>query len=196
MNDDSLDILKRVQSGEMSVEDGAARLEAVESTEAAGASTPPPQARYEPTSEDISPDLGWWGSAWQILFWTGTAILALGAVMMGWAYSFNRHFWFYCSWLPMLLGTFVLLLGWWSQRARWIHVRVNGADGKRVSISIPLPLSLASWLLRVFGRWIPGIKEQNLGDLPTVLDALEKADGPVIVDVDDKDGDKVKIYII
>lgn len=201
MGEDSLEILRRVRSGEISVEDGAKRLESLDPGSGANSSgalseDASPDVRYAPAAEIVHPELSGWGQAWQVLFWTGTGILTLSAVFMGWAYSSNHFFWFYCLWLPMLLGTLAVLLSWWSRKARWVHVRVNGADGKRVSISIPLPLSLASWVLRVFGRWIPAVKEQHLEDLSLVLDELGRADGPIIVDVDDKNGETVRIYIM
>jgi len=206
MGEEPLEILKRVRSGQISVEDGAQRLEALESGAGAGGRADEhvedaqPGARYEPSADDIAneigADLGWWGQAWQIPFWTGTAVLALSAVLMGWAYSSSHNFWFYCLWLPMLFGVLVVMLGLWSRRARWVHVRVNDASGKRVSISLPLPLRFTSWVLRVFGPMIPSIREKHLDDLPTVLDALEHTDGPISVDVDDKNGDKVKVYIL
>ncbi len=149
-----------------------------------------------PEEEDFQPDLGWWRKGWLIPFWAGTGILVLGAILMGWAYSSRHFFWFYCSWLPMLLGLFVLILGWWSQQARWVHVRVNDADGSRVAISLPVPLRLTGWGLRVFGRYIPNMEEKLLEEMPAIFNALAKEKGPMTVEVDEKDGSRVRVYIL
>jgi hypothetical protein len=213
MDADALEILKRVEAGELSVEEGARLLQELEirGGAAAGGTAPvldsaaarssaqdlaaAPQV-VETQSEDFPPDLGWWKKGWLIPFWVGTGILVLGALLMGWAYSSQKLFWFYCAWLPMLAGLLVLLLSWWSQHARWVHVRVHDADGSRVSISLPLPLGLASWGFRVFGRFIPNIDKKVLDDLPGILEALSREKGPATVEVDDEDGSRVRVYIV
>lgn len=199
MNAEWLKILSMVRTGELSVEEAAVRLGEVE-PDATHEEEPLPavqamEAPYQLAPEDIEPDLGWWKNAWLILFWAGTGIIVLSAVFMGWAYNGSRGFWMFCSWLPMLLGIFILVVGWWSRQARWFHVRVQDSDGSRVNISAPLPLSLASWFLRVFGSRIPAMREKHMEDLHLVFDALEEAEGPVTIEVDDKDGDRVRVYI-
>jgi len=131
-----------------------------------------------------------------IPFRAGTGILVLGALQMGWAYSSQKFFWFYCAWLPMLGGLLILLLSWWSQQARWVHVRVQDADGSRVSVSLPLPLGLAGWFFRVFGKFIPNIEKKILDDLPGILEALASEKGPATVEVNDEDGSRVRVYIV
>lgn len=219
MSDEYLDILNRVKSGAISVEEGARLLETLESgaqnaeaiaqsigeknsmqVEAAAPDVAAPEAAAVnvplPVEEDFQPELGWWKHAWMIPFWAGTVVVVLSAIFMGWANNNGRMFWFYCSWLPLLLGIFVLFLGWWSQRARWVHVRVLDANGSRVSVSLPLPLRLASWALRVFGPYIPKLREQHLDGLPMIFDALGQSEGPLSVEVDDEDGAKVRVYIL
>jgi hypothetical protein len=213
MNDEAIEILKKVESGELSVEEGAQRLQELENNaRAAFDETAPildlpaqrsntqgsaaPQVIETPQQDDIPPDLGWWKKGWLIPFWIGTAILVLGALQLGWAYSSQNFFWFYCAWLPMLLGLLVLFLSWWSQQARWVHVRVRDADGSKVSISLPLPLGLAGWALRVFGRFIPNMEEKVLADLPGIIDALAREKGSTAVEVNDEDGSRVRVYIL
>ncbi len=215
MNPEVLAILNQVKSGELSVESGTIQLQELELRasimaaangetpdqqfqSASGGQTPASTAQVSspPLEEDFTPDLGWWKKAWLIPFLAGTGILVLGAILMGWAYSGQHFFWFYCSWLPILLGVLVLFLGWWSQHARWVHIRVNDADGSRVAISMPLPLGLAGWALRVFGRYIPHMEERVLENMPDLFHALAKEKSPMTVEVDDKDGSRVRVYIL
>ena len=204
MHADWLELLNRVKNGDVSVEEAAQRMDefergGVENVSSPAASLPAPaRAETDGPARETEPslDIGRWGEAWLIPFWIGTGILVLGAMLMGWAYSSQRSFWIFCSWLPMLLGLLVLFLGWWSRNARWVHVRVQEAGGNRVSISMPLPLRLAGWALRVFGPMIPQVREQKLEFLPDILDAVSETRDPITVDVDDKNGDRVKVYIL
>jgi hypothetical protein len=102
--------------------------------------------------------------------------------------------------MPIFFGILVILIGWASRTARWLHVRVNtGQDEwpRRVAISLPLPLRTSAWLMRTFGHYIPG-----LDDLPIPLHeailALQDSltpDDPLYVKVDDSDGERVEVFI-
>ena len=108
---------------------------------------------------------------------------------------------------PWRLASFAVLLvmgvAWWSQSAHWVHVRVNepakdeGRHATRVSVSMPLPINLASWFLRTFGGTIPGLREQRqvLDSLPDLLKELDRNHEPIVVEVNDKDNSEVKVYI-
>lgn len=215
MSDEYLDILNRVKTGAISAEEGARLLETLEMgslkapvavDQPVGATIPAPVEGSAPEVEpvkdpapvedDFRPEIGWWKHAWMVPFWVGTVIVILSAVFMGWANNNSRMFWFYCSWLPLLLGIFVVFLGWWSQTARWVHVRVHDSNGHNVSVSVPLPLRLASWALRVFGPYIPKLREKHLDNLPMIFDALGQSEGPLSVEVDDENGDRVRVYIL
>ncbi len=210
MREDWLDILRRVKAGELSVEAASRYLEDLDlrnqqvgepaelperSSAFVEGTTDGETWQPAPIVEDIQPELGWWKEAWLIPFGVGTGILVLSAILMRWAYSSNHFFWFYCSWLPLLLGLLALFLGWWSRQARWLHVRVQDAGGRRVSISMPLPLRFAGWALRTFGHFIPQMQDVDLTDMPVIFSSLEEAEGPMTVEVDDG-GDRVRVYIL
>jgi hypothetical protein len=123
-------------------------------------------------------------------------MFVLGAVFLGWLYSGSHNFWFACSWLVFLFGMLALLLGWWSRQARWVHVRVQEASGSRVAISLPLPLRLAAWVLRGLAPFIPKLREKEFQPLPGVIEALAGTEGSLSVEVDEEDGQRVRIYIL
>jgi hypothetical protein len=189
LENELLKILRKVQSGELSVPEGAERLETLDGEIEV---LPPPA----PVEEDFAADLGWWKDAWLIPLGIGTALFVSSAFFTSWTYTNQHFFWFYCSWLPLLLGLLVLLLGLWSIQARWVHVRVQPAEGKRVNISLPLPLALPGWLLRTFAHRVPGWEEKHIRDLPPILDALRQTKEPIIVEVNEKDGERVRVYIL
>lgn len=205
MNAEMMQILRQVKSGLLSVEEAALRLTALEQGD-----TPPParpDAVIAPPVEDVvKPDLGWWKYAWLVILGVGTIILIPSALLMNWALTNDRTGWFIFSWLPLLLGLLVIIIGAWSRTARWAHIRVQDADGSRVSISAPLPLGLARWVLATFGDQIfdrareraesAGGHMPRSKELIPMLQALEQTHDPISVEVDDKDGDRVRVYLM
>lgn len=206
MNAEMMQILQQVRSGLLSVEEAALRLSAFEPDEA------PQPARPDaviapPIEEEVKPDLGWWKHAWLVILWIGIIIFTPSALLMSWALSNDRTGWFVFSWFPLLLGLLIIVIGAWSRTARWAHIRVQDADGSRISISAPIPLGLARWVLRTFGNRIfegsAGRKMENAGGKPIrgeeiipVLEALQHTHDPITVEVDDKDGDRVRVYLM
>lgn len=186
MNENQLvDVLRRVSSGTLRV-DEAERLLAAQETEP---QIPPDRDEFHP------PDAGCWAQAWLFLLIGGIASLALSAWFMNWAQVNGRGFWFACAWVPLLLSLFVLIFGAWSRGAHWAHVRVYTNDGKTIPISMPVPFVLLAWLLRIFGRFIPQYREQNLSFLPQVFMEMDRQRGLVTVEVHEKDGSQVYVWV-
>jgi hypothetical protein len=160
------------------------------------ASTPEPEV-----VEDFQNLAGYWKSWWVFPLWAGTGIFILGAILMTWGNYSQRLFWFYCGALPLLLGLGVMLLAFWSRQSRWLHVRINAQKAGRhdhIAISMPLPTHLIGWTMKTFGRLIPGLREQPevIDSMPDIMSALDQTSDPLIVEVNEKNGDVVKVYIM
>ena len=205
MNAEMMQILRQVKLGLLSVEEAALRLTALEQGETP-MPTRPDAVISPPVEDEGKPELGWWKYAWLVILAIGTLILIPSALLMNWALTNGRTGWFVFSWLPLLLGLLVIIIGAWSRTARWAHIRVQDADGSRVSISAPIPLGLARWVLATFGDRIfdrAQERAQSAGghmprskELIPMLQALEKSHDPITVEVDDKDGDRVRVYLM
>jgi predicted RNA-binding protein len=136
---------------------------------------------------------------WILPFAIGLLITTLGAVWMYTGYI-NRGFgWgFWLAWIPFIVGIFVVAVSFQTSRSVWLHVRIKQKPGEsppRISISLPLPISLAKWFMSVFGHKIPGLKDQPLGDLSELLDHISPEE-PFYVHVNDKDdGEEVEVFI-
>lgn len=197
-HDERMNIFNQVRAGEISIEEADRMLQSLgEPTRAnpeAGIPAGESPDSKQPAADTIT-GLGWWQNAWLIPVWVGIAIIVFSALLINWGYTNQRFFWFYCSWLPLALGILVLILGVWSQQARWVHLRILDADGPKISFSLPLPIRLASWVLRIFGSRIPGLKDKHLDQLPEILDAIGDSRDPISVEVDDGD-DHVRVYIL
>lgn len=104
------------------------------------------------------------------------------------------------AFLPLFLGAAIITLAISSSKGHWIHVRVNtGQDEwpRKIAISLPLPIGLmrlganANWNLNIDG--FGGTDGKIL--VKDLIEALEESDQPLIVHVDEKGGEKVKVMI-
>jgi hypothetical protein len=200
------EILEKVERGELTPEDGAAQMRQEPSASV------PPQSETPPNpaggSENIPPEpdpgfesrLNYWKRWWILPLWGGVGIFLLGALLIAWGNAGKQVFWFVCGFFPLLLGLLVMLLAWWSQTARWVHVRVqSNKEGRkaRVAISMPLPIRFTGWILSTFGSSIPGLREQpNVTEmLPELFHELSHNREPIVVEVNDNEDEKVQVYI-
>ncbi len=189
-----LDILRKVKTGDISAEEADRLLSEADDREAP-AFLPQGEPVPQVAPEEPLAGLGWWKNAWLIPVWVGIAVLIFSAWLLTWGFTNERMFWFYCSWLPLALGMLVMILGVWSRQARWAHIRIRDEGGPKVTISVPLPIRLASWGLRTFGSRIKNLEDKHLETLPEILDALGDTRDPVTVEVDGDGGDHVRVYI-
>jgi hypothetical protein len=125
----------------------------------------------------------------------GAPLVALGLsgrVALFWALC--------CGWVPLLIGLGIFTLGVWSRSARWLHLRIrNRKSGRRTfALSLPLPLTLSAWILRLIRPYIPQLNETGVDEAILALrDGMnEKDDQPLYIDVQNEDDEEqVLIYI-
>jgi hypothetical protein len=131
-----------------------------------------------------------------IPMYVGVVIVALSTLWMNSSYQNSGYgFWFFCAWLPLLIGLLFMALSWRSRSGPWIHVRVNGPS-ERVAVSIPVPLKLTGWGLRTFGHYIPNLEKTSVDEILMALEETTKNGVPLYIHVDDgDDGEKVEVFI-
>ncbi|HEY6071908.1 MAG TPA: hypothetical protein VIV15_00595 [Anaerolineales bacterium] len=138
---------------------------------------------------------------WQIPLWIGMAVTVLAALGIYSVMSRSGYgFWFYCLWLPFLLGVGLMAVAAWSRTARWLFVNVDrsrSTDGpRRIFLGFPLPLNLASWFLRTFGRYIQGFQNSDMDQVVQAISLANSMEEPLVVNVDDsEDGSRVQVFI-
>jgi hypothetical protein len=201
-----LEILGMIERGEITADEGVQRL-----------SAPPPaitstqtHADSGPTYRELPPEMEEqikkWQSWWMIPVWIGISLILLGAWWM--SSSFQNaggvNFWFFCAWLPLLIGIGLAALAWPSPNRTWLHVRIreDKEDHKqRVNISMPLPLKLASWGFRTFKHRIPDdvrdkLDASAIDEVLTTLGSSASQGTPFYVQVEEDDGsEKVEVFI-
>jgi hypothetical protein len=205
MNKERMQILKMVEDGQISTDEAMQLLNALSGAE------PPDEPMIEemetaaqpeeqaPSSSNI-PDVG---NMWLYPTIAGAVVMAVGAPLMALGLTGQAAlFWaIFCGWIPFFIGLAILTLGVWSRNARWFHLRISNAhSGERTfALSLPLPLTLAAWSLKIARPYVPQLKETGVDEAILALrDGLgaEGKDQPFHIDVqDDEDGEHIQIYI-
>lgn len=157
-----------------------------------------PSDKKKTSPSGIPPGMSKWRNFLWIPLWVGIGITVLGGLLMLLAYLKGGFgFWFACAWFPFLLGVAVLALTAASRTARWVHVRVTQPPGEfpqKIAISLPIPIRLTAWGLKVFGKYIPENENINLDEMVMALEHVTP-EAPLYVEVDEGDGERVEVYI-
>jgi hypothetical protein len=215
-----LKILEMIESGEISADEGWRRLQELSDADLDDAAEipgdeeaviqeptrqidgyPAPLAPPEPpasASASPPPDFARWRRLWTIPLWIGVGFAILFAYLMAQAALAGSAFWVLCASLPFAFGVLLMIIGWSSRTARWLHLRVQQPPGEtpqRIVISFPLPLRFAGWLLRIFRGRIPGTEGIDLEAMLAAVGQGTGPENPLYVEVDEGNGEKVQIYI-
>jgi hypothetical protein len=194
---DRMRILQMIEDGEITAAEGLTRLTALP------ADDQPIVIPSQPTPQPPPPnpkDFGGWPNWWLIPLWMGVGGVVFGALLMYWAYAASGFgFWFACAAFPFTVGVVIMALAAASRKSKWIHVRIKNAKGdgpRNIAISLPLPIGPTAWFFRVFGGYIPQLKNTRVDELIMALHDTTSSDNPLFVDVhDDDDGEHVQVYI-
>jgi hypothetical protein len=199
-------ILKMIDEGKITAEEGLKLMQALNEDEPEDEAALEPVETVtggEPASEKRGEDpyfasrINRFRSLWAIPLWVGV-LITVGAAY--WMYTSLQHagfgFWFYCAWLPFLLGVAVVALAFSSRTSRWIYVNVKQKPGEYPQrIVITFPLALVSWILALVGKRIPANQKGVTDDVLRAIFDSTKSDEPFFVDVHDDDGEDVQVYI-
>lgn len=200
-DENKLEILRKVENGTLSVEEGADLIGIIESAEKSqgdGAKDAPVQAMEPMEKHEAS---GCWKAAWSIFLLGGAVLTAFSAFWIYQGYRENGFGWgFWLSWIPLVLGVLLMLFGWTLMESPWMHVRVRSEEGAKPAVfvfSMPVPINLARWVMTTFRNLMPAEVQQK--GILEILDQMETAINqgePFVIQVDDnKDGNKVDIFI-
>ncbi|MHB8135811.1 MAG: hypothetical protein ACYDH1_16495 [Anaerolineaceae bacterium] len=200
-----LSILKKVETGEISLESASRLLSEIEKLDEGDPAieTGESVVSLEDGGDEFKnvPNKPGWG----VIFWILPLLLGVitTAFSANWLYrSFQNDgmgFGFWFSFIPLGIGIFLIYFSWVLERARWIHIFIRqpaGEKPQRIVLGFPLPLKFALSVIRVFKINIPGkFGSQDLEVMLQSIDQQINKQEPIYIDVDDKDGTKVEIYI-
>jgi len=208
---DRLEVLRKIESGELNLDEGSRLLNELDNnlmpdtavyanresdTPSVEVINSFPNGRGADGKVDVPPDFKGY-KAWSWVFFSLSVLLT--GISAWWMVSawqnkpFGAGFWF--SWIPFILGIIGMAT---SFNTRWLHVRVTEKkDGafKNIRISLPLPLGLASWILRAVPGWLPQeVQDKHVGETLFEINRSITRDQPFYVEVDEED-QHVEIYI-
>jgi hypothetical protein len=187
-------VLGMLESGQITAQEALQLLDALDATD------PLPDTSQSSAPPLDLPETAHW---WRPIALAGLVIMAIGAPLMTlgligqtalfWAIS--------CGWLPFFVGLAILTLGAWSHSARWLHLRIvhTGEGHRSFTLSLPLPLTLTAWVLKLIRPFVPQLQETGIDEV--VLAAQEELkegadDCPVYLNVQDDQGDEqILLYI-
>lgn len=182
-------ILELIEQGEISAQEGIRRLEGEIGAEVEAEVIP-----ARPVAPPVRPGLV--RILWQVVFWSGVAVLVGGALLIAAVYAWNAATgWLICGWPLFALGVLVVIVGWWMREARWFALRVKERGGRRVNLALPMPLGPLVWLLRVLKPFIPQLAETGVDELLAAMHDEVRDGQPFVVEVDEgEDGEQVQVY--
>ncbi len=134
-----------------------------------------------------------------IPLWLGILITLLSAYgLFALVQRSNYGFGFFCAWLPLFFGTLLAALSASGPNTRWLYVNVDQRSGEwpaHITLGFPLPLGLASWLLRNFGHYLGSMERQRVEEMLSLWAAANVRE-PLIVNVEEGErGERVQVYI-
>lgn len=196
MEDERMTILRMLETGRIDA-DGAATLLAALDTGPEDAAEQVPEQPEPPRPEPEGPPANW-AKFWIFPLMGGLAVLILGAMVTaiastaggaaGWVLC--------CGWLPMLAGMTVVILAVWARQAKWLHLRITEKGDRKIAFGVPLPLTLAAWVLRFAQPFVPELADTGVDELIIAMRDSATGDDPIVIDVqDDEDGERVQVYI-
>jgi hypothetical protein len=203
-DESKLEILKKVEEGTLSVEEGSDLLGILDE---GARSAEQPEVIDIKKDDFVEPEetpkiSGCWKAAWSMILFGGAVLTAFSAFWVYQGYQNKGFGWgFWLSWIPLVLGVLIMIGGWILLESPWMHVKVHAKEeNKNVNIvlSMPIPFGLARWVFRTFGSYMP--EEVRNKGIPEMLDEIEaslKSGEPFHVQVDDdKDGSQVEVFMV
>jgi len=204
-DESKLEILRKVEDGTLSVDEGSDLIGILEAAKAASREPEFIQPPIEPEEPKIQPEApkvsGCWKAAWSMILLGGAVLTAFSAYWVYQGYQNAGLGWgFWLSWIPFTIGVFVMIFGWILLESPWLHVRIKTRDAGRLQkivLSIPLPIRMVSWVFKTFGQYMPPeVREKGVEEILEEIDRSLKRGEPFQVEVDDKeDGDQVFVSI-
>ena len=196
MDETCFEILRMIEKGTISAEEGEMLLDALDS-----GPRPEDQLALEPdtswqpaASEAETRSTGppaWTHGVWIYPLAGGIVLVGLAGMATALLVSVGTYGWLACTLPLMALGGLVAVLAWWSQRARWVHVRVRN-QGTRVRFSLPVPLRPVAWLAHLARPWVPQVRDIPVDEMILALGDMED-DEVLGVEVNDE-REEVQVY--
>lgn len=186
MNEAQLKILQLVADHTITAAEAELLLDAME--DPAEAAPAPEAAEITPTP----PDKPKWAAHWLIPFTSGLLLASAGFGYTAMAVlGLIDRLWLFLTVFVWLMGCILIILAWFSQSSKWLHIKVKN-ERERINISLPLPPSWIAWGLKLARPFIPASNQDVINGIFEIPAEELWADG-FWVEVDELNGEQVKI---
>lgn len=191
---ESLRILEQIERGRITVEEGVRRLEALsahdESPEAAAPTDEEATTVTEPSPPAVARVLG------QAILVIGSMFLAGGGYLLARSYVREGTAGSAWGWVLLGLGVLVVWLGWWLERAHWLHVRITPDNGPTLTIPLPIPLLALIWLARLGQSFSSHLRTVGAVEVLRAMQDELRVGHSTVIEIDDEAaGEHISIYI-
>ena len=177
-DENKLEILKKVENGTLSIEEGADLLtildRAQEKQSAAENTVSVSSSNANPLPKTPFYVPAFWKAIWGVFLWLGIAGMALSGLWLFSSYNKTGMGWgFWFALFFLLLSVVIVFLGWRLLDGHWMLLKVHSLDeNKKVFIYVPLPLQFAIWVFHTFGSYMPARVQNRLYRKKTRKDKL------------------------
>jgi hypothetical protein len=102
-----------------------------------------------------------------------------------------------CIWSIFIIALFVSVLLLMARRSTWFYINVEERDGSRFTFGMPMPLGLVNWSIKAARPFVSDKQAAHLETADAFVSVMkdDPEATPIVIDVDDEDGDKVQVYI-
>jgi hypothetical protein len=190
--ENKLSILKKVEDGTLTIEEGADLLAILERGQGTAAPQEPLTGEViDPVKEDPIPDQvpAGWRAAWSFFIWLGVVFMGASGYWLWSSYArsgLGVGFWFALVFL--ILSSAIVFFGWRLVAGRWMAVRIVSRDEGKPSRHLfwaPLPLHLGIWVFKTFDKYMPeDVKEQQYDQMLVEMDKSLNKDEVFKIDID------------
>ena len=205
MNDQTrLDILKKVENGEINLDDASRLLSEYYENGTSIENNLNDQKIEDIGDHDSQTSQEFRKPDWSIISWI--IPLFIGAILTvyssKWLYqnytNFGLRFWL--SFIPFLFGIILIYFGWVFRTAQWLHIEIKQPEGEKpekIVLGFPLPINLAAGFLNIIKRFLPRKARQfNFLEMIEAFNGQVSKENPMIINIDDEDGTEVNIFMI
>jgi hypothetical protein len=201
--ENKLQILKKVEDGTLSIEEGADLLsmfDRVDEVHSSSGVSSRAEVMDTPLEAPPTEVPAGWKALWSMLIWLGVAFMGGSGYWLVSSYQRSGMRWgFWFAFLFLALSTALVYFGWKLVSGRWLAVRVrsieNGTE-KRFKFCAPFPIHLGLWAFTTFGEYIPAaVKEKGYESILRDLDQSLQENEIFVIDLDGDGSEKMNFNI-
>ena len=213
MNEEKQKIMQMVQDGVISTEDAYKLLRAIDDdgeeivdeqvernagVDEVASADPDLPFEGEALPPENAPDFERFRGFWRTPFTIALAALIIfGILFMALLRSTDGIMTFGTRFLLgiVLFAALVMALAWFVKGARWLHVRVQSADGDRFRISLPFSTRILRWGMNLGRGYVNKETRGYINMVDSMLTAWEQNPDQEPLSINIDGSDKVQVFI-